>query len=249
MKDPAVAAQQQQVRQQGLIASMVTLPFRFVSVLLGSLFLCVVIECVGMHFFWPEQGWRHAQGMLNFELDQFSGHFIQSVVVQEPGHTVRQLVDTAYTWLFVKSGLLEWMRDASIRSRAKGFSTAQDFSYYLSHTYVYLEDYLIASAYVVLVFLVRLLVLVLSLPLFLLAAIVGVVDGLVRRDIRRFGAGRESGFVYHRAKASLLPLAVLPWVVYLAVPFSVHPLLVLLPAAVLLGLATDIAVGSFKKYI
>ncbi len=53
------------------------------------------------------------------------------------------------------------------------------------------------------------------------AAFVGLVDGLVRRDIRRFGAGRESGFIYHRARAGLIPLAVLPWVAYLALPVSV----------------------------
>lgn len=89
----------------------------------------------------------------------------------------------------------------------------------------------------------------LTLPLFLLAAFVGLVDGLVRRDIRKFGAGRESGFVYHRAKAALMPLAVLPWVTYLALPVSLHPLMILLPAAFLLGLAVNIAAASFKKYI
>lgn len=98
-------------------------------------------------------------------------------------------------------------------------------------------------------FLVRLLVLVLTIPLFLMAAFVGLVDGLVRRDIRRFGAGRESGFVYHRAKASLMPLAVMPWVLYLTLPVSAHPLLLLLPCAILLGAATDLAAGSFKKYL
>ena len=77
----------------------------------------------------------------------------------------------------------------------------------------------------------RLLVLVLTLPLILTAAFVGLIDGLVRRDVRRFGAGRESGFIYHRAKASLMPLAVLPWVTYLALPISVHPLVILLPSA------------------
>jgi integrating conjugative element membrane protein (TIGR03747 family) len=75
------------------------------------------------------------------------------------------------------------------------------------------------------------------------------VDGLVRRDVRRFGAGRESGFVYHRARASLMPLAVLPWVTYLALPVSVRPLLILLPSAALLGIAVDIAAATFKKYI
>ena len=67
MSDPAVAVQRQQVRQQGLIAGLITLPFRLFGVLAGSLVLCIAIECIGMHFFWPEQGWRHAQGMLNYE--------------------------------------------------------------------------------------------------------------------------------------------------------------------------------------
>ena len=46
-----------------------------------------------------------------------------------------------------------------------------------------------------------------------------------------------------------MPLAVLPWVIYLALPVSVSPLLILLPSAVLLGVAVNIAAGSFKKYI
>lgn len=46
-----------------------------------------------------------------------------------------------------------------------------------------------------------------------------------------------------------MPLAVLPWVIYLALPMSLHPLLILLPAAVSLGLAMNIAAGSFKKYL
>lgn len=114
---------------------------------------------------------------------------------------------------------------------------------------MHLENYLIASAYTVLVFLVRLLVLCLTLPLFLMAAFVGLVDGLVRRDVRRFGAGRESGFVYHRARASLMPLAMLPWITYLALPISVHPLWVLLPSAALLGIAVGITAATFKKYL
>ncbi len=40
-----------------------------------------------------------------------------------------------------------------------------------------MESYLIAAAYTTLVFLVRLLVLCLTLPLFLMAAFVGLVDG------------------------------------------------------------------------
>lgn len=249
MSDPAGTAQRQQVQQQGLIAGLITLPFRFFGVLCGSLFLCIVIECIGMHFFWPEAGWHHAQGMLNYELAQVSEHFTRSVLIQEPGRSARQLVEQAYDWLFVRSGLLDWIRDAATRARAGARHTVHDFRYYLGQVYVHVESYLIASAYTVLVFLVRLLVLTLSLPLFLMAAFVGLVDGLVRRDVRRFGAGRESGFIYHRARASLMPLAVLPWVIYLALPVSLHPLLILLPSATLLGLAVCIAAATFKKYL
>lgn len=249
MNDPAVAAQRQQVQQQGVIAGLVTLPFRLFGVLCGSLLLCILIECVGTHFFWPEEGWRHAQGMLNNELAHVSDHFTRSVFVQEPGRSARHLVETAYDWLFVKSGLIDWIRDAAAQSRAGAHNSNHDFRYYLGLVYVHVEGYLIASAYTVLVFLVRLLVLTLTLPLFFMAAFVGFVDGLVRRDVRSFGAGRESGFVYHRARAALMPLAVLPWVTYLALPVSVHPLLILLPAAALLGMAVDIAAATFKKYL
>ncbi|MEN1398764.1 TIGR03747 family integrating conjugative element membrane protein [Pseudomonas aeruginosa] len=249
MSDPAVAAQRAQQQQQGAIASLVTLPFRLFGVLCGSLLLCIVIECVGMHFFWPQEGWHHAQAMLGHELDQFSVNFTRSALVQEPGRTAHALVEHGYDWLFVKSGLLEWIRDASAQASVGTRNQTHDFRYYMALVYVHVEAYLIASAYTVLTFLVRFFVLVLTLPLFLLAAFVGFVDGLVRRDVRRFGAGRESGFIYHRAKASLVPLAVLPWVTYLALPMSVHPLLILLPSATLLGVAVCIASATFKKYL
>ncbi len=249
MSDPVATAQRQQARQQGFIASLVTLPFRFIGVLCGSLMLCILIECVGMHAFWPDQGWRHAQGMLGYELNQLSSQFTRSVVVQEPGRTAHRLVEGGYEWIFVKSGLLEWMQESSAQARADSHSQAKNFRYHLGRLSSFLEGYLIAAAYTVLVFLVRLLVLCLTLPLFVMVTFVGLVDGLVRRDIRRFGAGRESGFVYHRAKAALMPLAVLPWVIYLALPVSVSPLLILLPSAALLGVAVDITAASFKKYI
>lgn len=249
MSDPAATAQGQQVRQRSFVAAVATLPFRFFGVLCGSLFLCILIEWVGMHLFWPEQGWHHAQGMVSYELDQLSTHFTRSVVVEEPGRTAHRMVEVGYEWIFIKTGMLDRMQNAPAQTRVGSSDPARNFRYYLGLAYVHLESYLIAAAYTLLVFLVRMLVLCLMLPLFLMTAFVGLVDGLVRRDIRRFGAGRESGFVFHRAKATLVPLLVLPWVIYLALPISMSPLLILLPSAALLGVAVDIAAGSFKKYL
>lgn len=249
MSDPAATAQRQQVQQRSFVWRMLTLPFRFTGVLLGSLVLSIVIECIGMAVIWPEQGWRHAQRMLSYELEQLSENFTRSVLLQEPGRTTGQWIAVAYQGVLVDTGLVQRIQDASVQTNEGSRRSNRDFQYYLSLAYVHVESYLIASAYMVLVFWVRLLVLYLCAPIFLTAALVGLVDGLVRRDIRRFGAGRESGYVYHRAKACLIPVAVSPWIIYLAIPVSVSPLLVVLPGAVLLGAIIDIAVGSFKKHI
>lgn len=245
MSDPADATRRQQSNQQGGIIKLVTLPFRLIAVLAGSLTLSLAIEWIGLIWLWPEQGWRHAQGMLDFELRQFSQDFIRSALVQEPGRTVNEAVSWLHHCLFVQSGMMNWSEQP--RSGISG--SKHDLLTYLSHAYGYLENFLLAGAYTLLVFVVRLFVLFLSTPLFFVAAFVGLIDGLVRRDIRRFGAGRESGFIYHRAKASLMPLAIAPWVIYLALPISISPILVLLPSAVLLGIATDITAASFKKYL
>ncbi len=109
MSDAASTAQREQNRRQGLIVGTITLPFRLLGVLIGSLLFSIVVECVGMHLFWKDQGWRHSQQMLQYELGHLSNHFTRSVVVQEPGRTAHELVDTGYEWVFVRSGLLERM--------------------------------------------------------------------------------------------------------------------------------------------
>ena len=161
-------------------------------------------------------GLAASQQMLQYELGHLSNHFTRSVVVQEPGRTAHQLVDTGYEWVFVRSGLLERMSQTAERARAPSQGKSQDgvrnFRYYISQVYVWAENYLIAAAFTTLTFLVRLLVLVLTLPLILTAAFVGLIDGLVRQDVRRFGAGRESGLHLPPCESELMPLAVLPWV-------------------------------------
>ncbi len=185
MKDAASTAQREQNKRQGLIVGTITLPFRLLGVLIGSLLFSIAVECVGMHLFWKDQGWRHSQQMLQYELGHLSDHFTRSVVVQEPGRTAHELVDTGYEWVFVRSGLLERMSQTAERVRSASHGQSRNFRYYISQVYVWAESYLIAAAFTTLTFLVRLLVLVLTLPLILTAAFVGLIDGLVRRDVRR----------------------------------------------------------------
>jgi integrating conjugative element membrane protein (TIGR03747 family) len=249
MPDPVDVAQRQHAHQVGLIVGLITLPFRIFGVLCGSLLLAIAVECIGMHVFWPDQNWRHAQTMLHKELDQVSTYFTQSMLVQEPGRTTYHLVDRTYDTLFVRTGMLDWINQPPPPKTREDSRRGLDFSHFLHLAYLDMEPYVLAACYTSLTFLVRLVVLCLALPLFLIAAFVGFIDGLVRRDLRRFGAGRESGFLHHRARASVMPLAVLPWVIYLSLPFSLHPLIILLPGAILLSIAVNVTAGSFKKYL
>jgi integrating conjugative element membrane protein (TIGR03747 family) len=248
MADPANTARRQQAGQQGWITSVLTFPIRFAAVMLGALLLSILIELAGLHLFWADEGGRHSERMLKYELAQLSEHFKQSRLFSDPARTADVLVARTYQTLLVDTAVAEWARDASERPQSEPVSRIS-FKRLLGLAYVQLEDHMRAAAYTIMTFLVRLLILFLTLPLFGMAALVGLVDGLVRRDLRKFGAGRESGFLYHRAKATLMPLAVLPWMAYLSLPISIHPLFILLPSAVLLGTAVNLTAGAFKKYL
>lgn len=246
--DPPRAAPRERAEPEGLIFSLLTLPLRLFGVLCGALLLSILFECIGMHWFWKGESWHHAEHMLHFEMEQVSNHFTRSVVVREPLATTRALVARAYDLFFLRSGLVEKSRELAVGARrqadrAPGLLKAFDgFS-------AHLEAYALAAGYTVLTFLVRLMILALSSPLFGLWAFVGFVDGLVRRDKRRFVTAYESGFLYHRVRALIVPLAVLPWVIYLSMPVSVSPLLILLPSALLLSTAVNMTAASFKKYL
>jgi len=101
----------------------------------------------------------------------------------------------------------------------------------LHSIYQHIAEFVIAGMQVTQVFSVRLAILTLAMPVFMLFSLVALVDGFVKRDLRRWGGGRESSFVYHWAKRSAMPLLVLSWVIYLALPFSLHPTFIALGRA------------------
>ena len=79
-----------------------------------------------------------------------------------------------------RSGLLDYASQARARSQERSLTGL------LAQLYLLTEDFVLASLFVTLTFVVRLIILTLALPLFALAAFTGLVDGLVRRDLRKF---------------------------------------------------------------
>ncbi len=227
-------AERAQVTRRGWLATLLGLPFQITAVLLVSLLMSVVIEWAGVYWqWWGQPGAQHALETLETELARLDTHFTRSLLVSDPVALATGAVSGAYDWLFVRSSISEWLE----RNATQGG--------WLGTLHIYLQ----AALYVTLMTLTRVVILLLTSPLFALAALVGFVDGLVRRDLRRFGAGRESAFVYHHAKRAITPIFVVGWLLYLSVPFAIHPNAFLLPCAALFGLLISIATGSFKKYL
>lgn len=217
-------------KTQGIKALLVTL--------IASLFLSILIECVGIAFIWPEQGAQHSKNMLNTEFNYLSSDFQDTLIMSDPVRFTENVVTSVHELLMVKTGLSKTLNEP----------VTDNTSFFVIIVHV-ISEYLIAAINIILVFIIRLVILVLSIPIFLLAAVLGSVDGLVRRDIRRFGAGRESSFIYHHSKRWSGKSLLLSWLVYLSIPISIHPNFILIPMAFLFGLILSITVGSFKKYL
>ena len=233
----------QPIQRPGLIVSANGLALRIIGLLIASLLFSILIEFAGLLLFWGDQGWRHSQAMLTNELGWLSEHFKASLILQQPGQTIVQVLDFLNQWLLVKTGFADFARQARVSSQGNGFWS------WTNQLYLSIEDFVLAAVYVTFTFVVRLTILVLATPLFLLAMFTGFVDGLMRRDLRKFGAGRESSFVYHRAKRAVIPLLIVPWILYLSLPFSLNPMAVFLPCAMILGVAMAITAATFKKYL
>lgn len=200
----------QPIQRPGLIVSAIGLVLRIIGLLVASLLFSILIEFAGLLLFWGDQGWRHSQAMLTNELGWLSEHFKSSLIIQQPGQTIGQWLELLNQWLLVKTGFADFAQQARASSQGNGFWG------WTNQLYVRIEDFVLSAVYVTFTFVVRLTILVLATPLFLLAALTGFVDGLMRRDLRKFGAGRESSFVYHRAKRAVLPLLIVPWIIYLS---------------------------------
>lgn len=208
-----------------------------IGTLMASLLFSILIEWIGIVFFWSEAGAEHSKQVMLKEFDWFSEGFQHSLLYTYPAQLANQIIEFIYRWVFIKSGLLHWLHSPKEQD-----SLAIYVIYYVG-------EYIESVLYVSVTFIIRLMIIILTSPLFVLVAIVGLTDGLVQRDLRRFGIGRESAFKYHHAKKSLGPIMILAWVIYLSIPFSIHPNLILIPAAILFGVMIALTASNFKKYL
>ncbi|WP_226019889.1 TIGR03747 family integrating conjugative element membrane protein [Serratia symbiotica] len=239
-------ARQQRAGPFGLL--LWDLPISLIGILFGSLLASLLIEYVCIALLWPDEGAAHSYRVMVAESRWLSEGYTRSLLMATPVTTVCHWVYAAWQWLFVDSGLSGGLQSfKTLSEEGSGIIPALNGlgASLVSGLGVYLQ----ATIWVTLIFFIRVMILFLSLPLFLLVVITGVVEGLVRRDLRRYGAGYESSFVYHHAKRFIKPALYGPCMFYLAWPTAVWPNLLLLPSALLVGGVLAVVTASFKKYL
>jgi integrating conjugative element membrane protein (TIGR03747 family) len=231
--------------QRGFISGILGSIARVVGWLLAALVFSIVVEWMGMLFWWKDEGPLHSEAMLQQELNYLNDDFRRSVVSSDPARFARRFADNSYHYLF------EWTHFVDFARWLQRPPAPNENRFLASIRPVYsrMGDYVVAAMTVTQVFAVRLAVLTLATPVFVLFGLVALVDGLVQRDLRRWAGGRESAFIYHHAKKVVFPAVIFAWVVYLGMPTSIHPNYVILPFAALFALAMAVAAGSFKKYL
>ena len=198
-----------------------------------------------MAFWWPEAGVEHSRAMLQAELEYLAQDVRESLLSNDPARFAASSAEQARYVLLELTGIKRlsmWVsrpvgqRTSGARSTMRRLGQA-------------IAPYGQAILTIAQVFAVRLAILILALPTFALFSLVGLVDGLVRRDLRRWGGGRESSYLYHYAKNSVWRFVVIACILYLALPFSLHPSYILLPFAMLFAISIGITASTFKKYL
>ena len=195
-----------------------------------ALFFSVLIEVLGIFFrWWHLPGALHANAILVTELGWLNKDF--NNVLGSPLTSSLRFSRTMYEVFFI------WFE----KDLAQSLLAVQGIAP--------IAAYFKASLTIVQLFFVRLTIITFSLPVFFIFALIAMVDGLMIRELRRFGGDRESGYVWHHAAATIKPLVVIPFVIYLASPWSLHPSWIILPFALMLSIAIWFTSSKFKKYM
>ena len=111
-----------------------------------------------------------------------------------------------------------------------------------------LNEYLMSAYNVTQITLLRVIIIICSVPASITIWLLALIDGLSSRDLRRYRVLHESSFIYHNAKSLLGTFMILPPFIYLSFPGNFHPTLFLLlftfPSALIIWLMSS----RFKKY-
>ncbi|MCP4996928.1 MAG: TIGR03747 family integrating conjugative element membrane protein, partial [Gammaproteobacteria bacterium] len=163
----------QRVVQEGLISKGLTTVAKIIKWLLLSLLFSIIIEWIGMVLWWPEEGTEHSRAMLAKEISYLDSDFRRSVVTSDPAQFAKRFADNSYHYLFEVTRFVDFIRWISPQPSIN----EEGIRPILHNTYLPISEYVIATMQVTQVFSVRMAILTLAMPVFLLFSLVALIDG------------------------------------------------------------------------
>lgn len=98
-------------------------------------------------------------------------------------------------------------------------------------------------------FFIKAFLVVAAIPLFALLGVVGLVDGLSAREIRRSELGRESSYLFHMLNKWIAKIIGLGLCVWVCIPVAVSPQWFFVPLGLLFSMMLSLSASKFKKYL
>ncbi len=206
--------------------------------------LCVLfgifLEWFIMTKYYPEQGAYRSLRLLEAEMSYLAN---SQLVTTGYGNTLisRMLIAQQHTYLFVAETL-------KMEAALNGLSDLR----FVQHGFnrMGLLDphiYAVSMLNMINVITLKVVVILLSLPIFLILMIWSVNAGLVQRAIRKYQVRNETSWIFHHAKRIKFWSIVLPVIVYLTWPNELSPLLIFGPCAFAYGASWFVMASKFKK--
>ena len=248
---PQATSHSAAVSGHGPLGMAVALAFGLVLTTAFSWFLSILIELVGMHTLWKDKGVLHARQLVQEDL-RYIAEAPHSLVVADTVAFSRALI-ARVAIPFERLDVVSFHQrttaalEKPVSHARAGSATLRRISNTLAHMWATLG---MVAMYTAQDTALRLAIVVFALPAFVLACLLGAVDGMVRRDLRKWGGGRESSFVYHHAKAMTYLTLGGGFSLYLAWPGGgFNPAYMVLAGTALVAWSLSLTLSSFKKYL
>lgn len=231
-------------KEPGLLGKGVGSLIAFVAWMIMALLVSILVEWVGITWFWPEQGAQHSRDMVVNEY-RYLNHQVKS---DESLYRYQAEI------IEIFSTLVEEIAGSGIMSNIRKIKTSPigpdsgRLEAWIDNVVRQYSDYVYAAFYITQLFFIRMAIIFLSITVFFLFGIVGIADGLTERELRRWGAGRESSTMFDLARRMIYPAFIIACVLYISFPTTVHPALIMVPFGALFGYSLKVAFEKLKKY-
>ena len=143
----------------------------------------------------------------------------------------------------LKQGLSGFLSEDVI---SDAFDAAQGF---LNQAYGFLLKAGWLFVLVLKIFLIKTCLLIAAIPLFALLGVVGLIDGLSQREIRRAELGRESSYLFHMLNKWIAKIIGIGLCIWVCLPMTVNPQWFFVPLGLMFAVMLSLSASKFKKYL